>query len=130
MSNARDSAATDAPQDINKASLYGEWLRNMRWRDDLHKKAAFKSMDIPGEEMINAPKTSTNIGVTWKEIAAAGVLGLGGWWVAQQATKPETPPVVPAVQQAGPVDSEYDVIFYDKDGNKIDVPHISKRTTQ
>lgn len=40
------------------------------------------------------------------------------WMAAQRAEPPEYP---------GPPDTEYEVRFYDRDGNVIHVPHISQR---
>lgn len=57
--------------DLNPQTVWGMANQNFLWRDKLHKRAAHKALNIPEEEVIQANR----IGVTWKEIAAAGVVG-------------------------------------------------------
>lgn len=49
--------------------MYGTWKRTVDWQDRLHQKAAHKALNIPEENMINAPHV-TNVN------------GLGFWGVA------------------------------------------------
>lgn len=136
MPNASDSRASDArvsldaPVDVDKRTLYGEWLRNSRWKDKLHERAAAKSLDLPEDDVIHAPRTNTTTnGVGWKELAVIGALVLGagglGTYLTDRAAKPNQASPPPA---ASPADSEYDVRFYDADGNPIPIQHISQRS--
>ena len=59
---------------------------------------------------------------TWKEMAVLGASLLGGG-IYSWNQKPTAPVVAPALPTS-PVDSEYDVRFYDKDGNLIHIPQI------
>lgn len=87
------------------------------------------SLDMPpGEDDVDV---RVNKGMGWKELAviAGSILG-GAWMLSGPAAITQLPiPSIqsPATQQPGPVDSEYEVRFYDKDGNPIDVPHISTK---
>jgi hypothetical protein len=65
--------------------------KNFAWRDKLHKRAAHKALNIPEDEVIQANRIT---GVTWKEIAAAGVVGaslLGAGKYLFDAPKTEAP---------------------------------------
>lgn len=125
--------SSDTPADVHLPWLWARWGRNQTWRDKLAKKAAHKSLDIPEDDM-NINNTRTGIGTAGMIgiAAAAGLPGiitaalLGYSTLKQPAAAAPTPPVVPVVQQP-PVDSAYDVLFYDKDGNPITVPNISQR---
>lgn len=111
---------------------WARWARNADWRDRLHKKAAHKSLDIPEEDVINANRETTVTGV-----GPLGVIGIAlataipsvaAILLAWQFLK--TPPT--AVQQTlpaqpGAVDTEYDVLFFDKDGKPIVVPRITEK---
>lgn len=113
-------------------TFYAEWLANSRWRDRLSRKATHKALDIPDDDM------QITTGLSGKAVAAiAAACGLGpvGAIVAmgllnssdspaEPAPEPKQPPaeVAPA-----PADTEYDVRFYDADGNLIPVPHINSR---
>jgi hypothetical protein len=55
--------------------LYGEFIRNSRWRDKLARKASHKSLNIPDEDMQINSSTS---GITWKELLVIGTLLTGG----------------------------------------------------
>ncbi len=66
---------------------------------------------------VNSSKTTNVSGLGWKELAVLGALGLGGYYVATQPN--EVPQPIPQVE---PADSAYEVRFYDKDGNLIEVP--------
>ncbi len=58
---------------------------------------------------------------------AGGGLTLAGMLAAKYFDKPTTTATAPVTQPAGPADSEYQVLFYDADGNPIKVPHISTK---
>jgi hypothetical protein len=69
---------------------------------------------------------SVHNGFGWRELLVIGLLLLGGvggtaYMAQSQISKPDTP------SAASPVDSEYEVRFYDANGNPIDVPHVTER---
>lgn len=94
----------------------------MGWKDGLHKKAAHAALGLPTDEMISVSNKS---GLDWKMAAVLAAAGLGGYHLYNQNSNQQTAtPSAPA--PVSPVDSEYEVRFYDADGNPIQVPHISK----
>ena len=109
---------------VDKDALYGQFQHGEDWQSRLSRKLAHKSLDIADDDMdVNVQNTKSGIG--WRELAVAAVAGLTGFGMWQYSQQP-TPPADP-VEHASPVDSEYEVRFYDADGNPIDVPHISTR---
>ncbi len=110
METSKESAGVD------KQGLWGWWHSSIEWQDALHKKAAHKALDIPeAEPVINSTNTT---GVGWKELAVMGALiaGLVGVTQLNNTATPPTP-----VTQAAPPDAGYDIVFYDADGNQIQV---------
>lgn len=78
----------------NKEALYGQYMDSQRWRTDWARKAAHQALDLRDDEMqVNSVRNS---GITWKEIAAAGAVVLGGLGLYQYMQTPSTQPVVPA----------------------------------
>jgi len=105
----------------DKDHLYGNYERSLKWQDDLHRKAAHKALDMAEEMGFEQNLTRTGFG--WKELAVVAGAVLGGiGLVSHFSGQNDAPP-----QQQAPVDSDYDVRFYDADGNPIHVPHISER---
>lgn len=124
----KDGSA-DVPADVNKRGLWPLWLRNQEWREELSRKAAHKSLDIPEDEM-NIINTKTGIG-TWGAMgiaAAAGLPGLAAAGVLAFALLKDRDDAPPASMDVG--DSEYEVLFYDRDGNPISIPHISTKASE
>ena len=92
---------------IDKQALWGDFRdaerQNREWREKLANKAAHKALDIP----LDGPGLGVNVtknestGISWKEIAAVGGLGLGGLlgWNALHDRPQPTPPA-PVVQPA------------------------------
>ena len=125
----KDGSA-DAPSDVNKRGLWPLWHRNQEWRENLSKKLAHKALDITDDDM-NITQTKVGIGTAGAlGIAAAAGLpsmaAVGGmaWALLRDKGEPTPPPTTPAVDVG---DSEYEVLFFDKDGNQISVPHISTK---
>jgi len=87
-------------------------------RDDkLYEEAMRKGLDLP-EEMGFNQNLRQSSGMGWKELAVIGAMLLGGTALWSSAGKAPAP-VVPL---PGPVDSEYEIRFFDADGNPIHVP--------
>jgi hypothetical protein len=108
-----------------------ERTKNMRRYDERRQKRADRlfhwSLDMPpGEDDVDV-RVNKQSGLSWKELVVIAGAGLGGF--ALLTRDDSAPAPTPVVQPAsgGPVDSDYDVRFYDKDGNLIDVPHISEK---
>jgi len=123
---------SDNPSGVDK-ELWSWWYGPQKWKHNLEKKAAHKALDIPEDEgMQNVGNKS---GMGWKELAILGAIGLGAAGIykytpsitqqQQQTTIEQAKPA--ADVEVKPVSSEFDVFFYDKDGNLIDVPHVSTR---
>lgn len=112
-----DNGATTG---IDKRALYGENAAETRARNRFVRRLAYKSVDMPEDDTnINANK----YGFGWKELAVIGGLVVGGLYLLRD----EPPAVSPPPAATSPVNSEYDVLFYDADGNPIAVPHVSSR---
>lgn len=105
----------------DKDYLYGEFQRGQRWRDRLAAKLAHKAVDIPEDEDVNLNVQNSH-GIGWKGLAVIAGALLGGAWLAKDAFKPPTLP--PAA--TSPVDSEYEVRFYDAQGQLIEIPRLPK----
>lgn len=103
----------------DKNYLYGEFQRTQRWRDKLARKLAHKSLDIGDEDEMNVANVRTGIG--WKELAVLAATGLGGLWLYNEGQGKSDPSPPPAAA-ASPVDSEYEVRFFDAKGNPIYLP--------
>lgn len=122
---------------IDKEKLYGKFQAgedDRRARDKkLFNRAVHKALDIAVEDDVNITSTHTKTGIgTWGVVGialSAALPALIGACVACYVLMKHPAPSGPQ-SQAPPFtvpDSEYDVLFYDKDGNQISVPHISTK---
>lgn len=100
---------------LDKEHLYGQFNKRNEWRHTLAKKATYKALDIPEEDDVNI---NVQKGYGWKELLVGGAVLLGGGLLASNHFQPP---------QAAPVDSAYEVRFFDADGNPITVPNVSER---
>lgn len=107
--------------EIDKDFLYGKYQATADWRDKLHRKLAHKSLDIAEDEDVYVNNSKTGLG--WKELLVLGLMTLAGLYFFQKLG-PQSP--LPSTN-ISPSDSEYEVRFFDKDGNPIIVPHISTK---
>jgi len=112
--------------EINKGELFGEWMRGEKWQRNLKKSVAHKALDIAEAEDVNlSVNKSTGIGNAGL-IGAVAAAGLGPAMIGLALLfKGGTAP--PPVTSPGPADSAYRVLFYGKNGELIDVPHIKDR---
>jgi len=115
---------------IDKQALYGDFRDSQKWQQNLHRKAAHKSLDIPDGELGNiSTTTKTGIGA----LGAVGIAAAAGLPTAALCAAilfglgRAAPAALPAAPAAAVPDTEYDVRFYDKDGKLIEVPHISRK---
>jgi len=116
---------------VDKGFLYGVYQRGADWRDRLHKKLAHKALDIYDEDEMNVDNSRRVQGLGWRELLVLLLAGGGFYWLwlnqTHQTHQPSPMPSAPAAAAAAPVDSEYEVRFYDAEGNPISIPHISQR---
>ena len=133
-----NGVGADVPSDINQRGLWPNWATATEWREKLYKKAAHKSLDIPDDDV---QITNTKSGIsTAGAVGIASAIGVPsvvssaimGYALLNKSDPPEpAPPApIPVVAPVNPADSAYDVLFYDKDGNPINVPHISQRKAE
>ncbi len=98
---------------------YAERTKYIREYDRERSKRARRlfhwSLNMPPEDDMNVQ--ANRIGITWRELAAAGVLGLAAWWIYQITAAKVDPPTPPAA--SAPTDAAYDVRFYDAAGNEV-----------
>lgn len=123
-----------SPQKANPHDfLWPHWLRSQEWRQSLERKATHKALDIPDDDMqIKVDKSNSNngigaLGAIGIAAAASAVPGGALLYQAMQQTgadKAVIQTVAPAVpgQPQQPGKAEFDILFYDKDGNQIAVP--------
>ena len=108
----------------DKDYLYGRFEAGEAWKRRLHRKGAYKALDMADDDMGDIH--ANRIGMTWKELAVVAAL-LGGSvagtaWFTGGEGKPSASPAA-----ASPADSEYEVRFYDADGNPIRVEPINRQ---
>ena len=90
------------------------WLKNQVWRDNLARAAAYRALDMPDSG------TNIRTGLDWKGLAVIAAALLGGGWLLKDALRPPVPQPAPT----SPVDSEYEVRFYDAQGRLVDIPRL------
>lgn len=112
----------------DKDHPYRSWVGAELWRNRLQRRATHKALDIADDEMDF--NQSIQKGMGWKELAVIAATGLGAAHLLTKNSDQAPAPVPQAVvQPAVPsplADSEYEVRFFDVNGNPIDVPHISQ----
>lgn len=82
---------------VDKQTLYGEFERRQKWRENLAKKGAHKALDIPLDDDMNM---NVRNGIGWKELLVIfgfilGTGGLTGWLLSQQQEPPALPEAPP-----------------------------------
>jgi hypothetical protein len=100
------STGSSSPPTIpaEQEALYGEWIRNQRWRDRLHRRTAHKALNVPDDDMDIRVKH----GITWKELLALGAL-LAGAALGWQQVQPDTPATDPPAAVDTDTQYEFDV---------------------
>ena len=120
MTNSQThSQPTNGP---DKDYLYGRYEAGEAWKRQLHKKGAYKALDIADDDMGDIH--ANRIGMTWKELIAVAVLVVGS--IVGTALLVRVDVAAPASAPT-PIDSEYEVRFFDAQGQPIEVEHISQR---
>lgn len=118
-----------AKQEIDKKLQYGKFQDGEDRKAKFRRKVAHKAVDMAMEDdPLQVINTKTGI-TTPGAVGIAAILGASALGYGYM-NRPESPPAQPPAAVAGPYDSEYSVTFYDKDGNLIEVPHISTRPKQ
>ena len=114
----------DSPSDINQQDLHALYNDETRAEHAVYMDGARKALGLGksgGKPM--EVRTDTRTGMGWKELAVIGATMIGGGALVATFLGDKAPP--PAA--TSPADSEYEVRFFDADGNPIAVPHISER---
>lgn len=99
-----------------------ERTKYVREHDKARRKRADRlfhwSLGMPPEDDMDVQ--ANRVGITWRELMVAGAVGLAalGIWRATSQPSPDPAPPPAAVS---PLDSEYEIRFYDADGNPIQV---------
>jgi len=94
-------------EEPNKEALYGEYLNHQRWADNLYRKAAHKSLDIPDHDDMQINTDNRTSGASTLQLlsvlALGGLLGGGGITAGVIATqfldKPEPAPAVQSTDE-------------------------------
>lgn len=130
MSTGPIDASADAPKDVNGRSIWPNWANQNEWQNKLHEQAVRKALDIPSDDMqIIQNKSGIGTAGAIGIAAAAGVpsaltaAALAYSLMGGTSESPKAPEPPPATSVS---DSEYDVRFYDANGNLIPVEHISQ----
>lgn len=109
----------------DKNYLYGMYQKSADWRDKLHKRLAHKSLDMQLDDDMHVDNSRAQFGITWKELAVVALSVIGGFYVYGEFSKPDSQPQ--QQPQSGPIDSEYEVRFFDAAGNQIDIPQVKRK---
>ncbi len=106
-----------------QTSLYGDYRESARHNQALRREVVRKALNLPAKEDDVHIDQSKN-GMGWKELLAiaALMLGAGAGAAAVVNMMGDKSPVAP---QAVPVDSEYEVRFFDAEGNPVPVERWS-----
>jgi hypothetical protein len=97
---------------VAKDSLYGNYLKSKRKKERIFNNAAAMALDVPVDDEDVNINVNKQTGFGWKEllVLTVGLLGTAG--LAAYVFGPlQTVP-----------DSEYEVRFYDQEGNEVYVP--------
>jgi len=105
----------------DKEHLYGRFEAGEAWKRQLHRKGAYKALDIADDDMGDIH--ANRIGMTWKELAAVAAL-VGGSIAGTSLLMRGDPPQ--STLPSGPSDSEYEVRFYDARGEPIEVEPLRR----
>lgn len=133
MSTGPIDTSADVPKDVNGRSIWPNWANQQEWQNRVHHEAVRKALDLPSDDM-QIVQNKSGIGTA----GAIGIAAAAGVPAAVAAAAmaysmaggngelPIPPSPTPIVAPADLADSEYEIRFYDKDGNAIPVPHVSE----
>lgn len=111
MTNGRKSKPVD------QEALYGVFNESTQRRQRWHDKAIHKALNLPMED--DDMQFNQSSGLTVGHLLGIAVIA-GVLFVGASLWKPSEP--APPMSAPGVTDTEYDVRFYDREGNLIDVP--------
>ncbi len=99
---------------------YDNFNQGQKWRQRLAEKATYKALDIPESDGIGVTvNRNVTRGIGWRELGVVGAIVLGGAMLLKPGA--EVSPTTPST----PADSEYEVRFFDAEGNPLAIPHRS-----
>lgn len=120
------SSTSNKTAGVDKEQLYGKYQRTADWQDNLHRQLAHKALDIGAQDEMQVDNSRNNLGLTWKELSVIGGLILGAYYLyGQSQMQPPAQQQIPA--QASPTDSEYEVRFFDAEGNPIKIEPLPRK---
>lgn len=128
-------ATSSAAQEVDKEFLYGRHDAAEDKRQKFIRRLAHKAVDLPLEDDVKVDNSRIGIGA-WGAMGIATAAGLPGLAAAAilgwaMLHKGEVGPEAAApTMTASPTDSEYEVRFFDHNGNPIDVPRYQGATKQ
>lgn len=116
---------TSARQEVDKQLLYGKFQKSEDDHARFAKRMAHKAADLAMEDDLNITTTKTGVSTPGllgiAGIAGASLLGYG-YMNRDQPAVPQSPPA--AVAPVTPADSDYEIRFWDRDGNPIEVERV------
>lgn len=123
-------AISTAKQEVDKRFLYGRYTDAEDRRARFAMRVAHKAADLPLEDDVHIDNSRTGFS-TGQILGLGAAAGLPGIVVAAilglALLRDRAPEPAPQAAAGSVLDSEYEVRFYDKDGNLIEVPRISQR---
>lgn len=126
MSTGPIDTSADVPKDVNGRSIWPNWANQQEWQNRVHHEAVRKALDLPSDDMqIVQNKSGIGTAGAIGIAAAAGVpaaVAAAAMAYSMAGGNGELP-IPPDPTNVS--DSEYDVRFYDANGNLIPVEHIS-----
>lgn len=132
MSTIPPNETMDTPSDVHLPWFWTLWRRNHQWRDKLNQQMLRKALDIPDDDMnITQTKTGISAAGAMGIATAAGIPGILAAAALGYALLKSQPPSVPPVAPPAALDEnilrEFEILFWDRDGNPVPVQHISKK---
>lgn len=111
-----------AKQEIDKKLQYGKFQEGEDRKAKFREKVAYKAVDMAMEDDdLQVINTRTGIS-TGGAVGMAGILGASLLGYGILSRDQPSPPATPAA--SGPVDSDYEITFYDDKGQIIEVPRL------
>ena len=122
--------SNDSPSDVNQQDLHGLYNDEARLEHAVYMDGARKALGLgkSGGKPMDV-SSSTQNGMGWRELAVVGAIVVGSLFAMHQASPDATTQPTPAPQVSVP-DTEYEVRFFDADGNRIPIEHRPIRSVR
>lgn len=119
--------SNDSPSDVNQQDLYSLYNDEARIEHKVYMDGVRKALGLGksgGKPM--EVRSSTRNGMGWKELAVIGAIVMGSLFAMRMTSPDVTVPVAPAPAVSVP-DTEYEVRFFDIDGNRLSIEHRTQQ---